>query len=1046
MQADRVAQVFAAGSRGSGYLIAPTLVLTAAHVVGDDHDAIEVRTVASLERGDRTRIPATLLRHDAQRDLALLEIAAQPVRASTQLGTLSGTIPVPVDAMGFPDATLQNGTSDTLAVSGDAHPQSGLLHGRLQVRISSLVPQRREDWAGLSGAAVFAGTHLIGVMKSVPAEFASGVLEASAIAPWLKDDTLRDILRAAGVDVVAQPVDADAVRPFGAAGFDAVVDRYRTALLASFRLDGAGLAVDGATQHALALEHAYAGTRYQLKSKREPFSALADERRLVLLGVPGSGKSVTLKRLLATVSERDGRIPVYLRLADFAVANDGVDDATATTFVRAFAERAEKLGVTDASARLFERLLVHGHLVIALDGFDEIGGKSSRERIARAIGQLSDAAPNVRIIVASRPGEYAETPLPEPTVVGLAEFVTAETLPLEGEEAAEFLRVSFDDDGTLWEEIRANTQLRELARTPLLLTLLAVLGRRGRLPTNASDILAAIVSTALESWETSKRRKSTPAVVAQARHGLEDLALAMQQRDTPASPIAQAQALRAMHASDATLLDWLVNRSGLVMRYEQQGASSTRLVIQFLHLQLQEYLAGCALARQLMSDNDEGWAILGTWGGPSQWREPQRFAAAELARAEAFDVLEKWVVHLLTDTPPDDASENYRIDATLLASEVLSRADAEFFPAASLETRVVVTLGELHSETRAPSIAWALCSMLPRAASMDVVREIALQTPRGIEWLHADRAQEGRRRSMPEDEAHAACIRGVCQFGDSGDARSAIDATTKNAGDLHYQVTAWPALTPWVEQFRGSDVARTYMRDVAFCESWATDASPADIALILETIALSGYRDVADDIAVEGTSRNAERSSTAGYVQWLEAHPRAGTSTLIDRYYDRLRDVVANDGGAYDWPKWWEIPLWPLGESTSAGALREAVLGRPHVAWYVIHEAVLSGLNRERARETWLDIVRNDADRSRRRSLINKMIAEPDDKLAVPLLLEAFGSELPDRWSGEPIVRNLRARGKSAEVRERLTAVLANPSTTEEHTAMLRRLLEINDE
>jgi hypothetical protein len=122
------------------------------------------------------------------------------------------------------------------------------------------------------------------------------------------------------------------------------------------------------------------------------------------------------------------------------------------------------------------------------------------------------------------------------------------------------------------------------------------------------------------------------------------------------------------------------------------------------------------------------------------------------------------------------------------------------------------------------------------------------------------------------------------------------------------------------------------------------------------------------------------------------------------------------------------------------------VLGRPMVAWYIIHEAVMSGIEREKARATWLDIVRDDWDRSRRRSLINNMIAEHDDAIVVPLLLDTLGFELPDRWSGDPIVRNLRARGKVVEVRERLNAALANPSVTEEGAATIQRLLEICDE
>ena len=450
---DRVAHVFAGpSSRGSGYVIARQLVLTADHVIEAFPGALTVLTVGALQAGGR-RVPARVAWRDVEHDLALLTVDEPTDATPVALGKLAGLEPVPVEAVGFPDATVANGSADTLAVHGDCLADSGRVHGRVQVRVGSLVPRRREGWRGLSGAALFAGDFLVGVLRQVPEAFGEGVLDASALAPVLSDANLSTLLRDSGVAPTPRSVDADDARPFGASGFAEVAADYSNALVASFRLDGAGLAVDGASRHALALGQAYGGTRYALPGEPQPVS-LADlparRLRLALVGPPGSGKSITLKRLLVDVAKRERRVPVYLRLAEFAAAGD----ISAPALVRAFAAQAERQGVPQADVRLFDRLLTYGLAAVALDGLDEVGGRTLREAVVSAIGALSDSAPNARIVIASRPAEFAETPLPRPTRHEVPSFVEAQTTPLGDDQIRHFLRDSFDDDGRLWRVIR----------------------------------------------------------------------------------------------------------------------------------------------------------------------------------------------------------------------------------------------------------------------------------------------------------------------------------------------------------------------------------------------------------------------------------------------------------------------------------------------------------------------------------------------------------------------------------------------------------------
>src|SRR6185369_5622412 len=100
----------------------------------------------------------------------------------------------------------------------------------------------------------------------------------------------------------------------------------------------------------------------------------------------------------------------------------------------------------------------------------------------------------------------------------------------------------------------------------------------------------------------------------------------------------------------------------------------------------------------------------------------------------------------------------------------------------------------------------------------------------------------------------------------------------------------WPALAPWVEKLRGADVARQYLRDLALSTHWSADATPSDVVGLLHTIALLGHRDLVHELALEGSRHHATIPITAGFVEWLEAHPSDDGLKAVDAYYERLRD------------------------------------------------------------------------------------------------------------------------------------------------------------
>jgi len=289
----------------------------------------------------------------------------------------------------------------------------------------------------------------------------------------------------------------------------------------------------------------------------------------------------------------------------------------------------------------------------------------------------------------------------------------------------------------------------------------------------------------------------------------------------------------------------------------------------------------------------------------------------------------------------------------------------------------------------------------------------------------------------------------VCTYGESDDAREAISWAVDNATDF-MSMASWARLVPWVEEFHGADEVRSYLRSLAFSDQWLRQASSSDVYLLLDVIDLSGHSTLCTEFAREGALREATSAATAGFVKWLELHPDLEGLNLVDGYYDRLRVALERAGGAKDripqvGTDWWRLPLWPDRDSPAAQALRETVVQTPDVAWFVAREVIRNPVYFARARQTWLEIARFSWDRSRRSGLIHDMLNEPDNSLAVPLLLDVLGYELPDRGSGEAIVTNLRSRGRVVEVNRRLNAALQASATTKDHAKILRRLLNISD-
>jgi len=158
---------------GSGYLITPSLVLTALHVVKESQTADVVFSVRQPD--NPLRVPAEVAWSSAACDMALLRvrwpagILPWPVTPAC-LGDIPRVAPeIPFEGFGFPRRKQEEVAADRYLrdgdrVPGDILPERNVKTARLDLQLTADPPDGYGAWMGFSGSAVFAHGYLVGVV------------------------------------------------------------------------------------------------------------------------------------------------------------------------------------------------------------------------------------------------------------------------------------------------------------------------------------------------------------------------------------------------------------------------------------------------------------------------------------------------------------------------------------------------------------------------------------------------------------------------------------------------------------------------------------------------------------------------------------------------------------------------------------------------------------------------------------------------------------------------------------------------------------------
>jgi len=356
-----------------------------------------------------------------------------------------------------------------------------------------------------------------------------------------------------------------------------------------------------------------------------PLQRGLENRRVVLVGDPGAGKSTFLRRIAFAACETilgrnplaaaellpAGPCPFPLLIRAASLSNHilrnrragNSPDADSPEWVVHYLE-AEAQGKNRTLDAAFFREQLDGGCLLLLDGLDEAADRTERKAMARLLELTARAYEKTQVVATSRPPAYGgETVIPG--------FATIQIGPLEDEAVAVFVgkwcRALFRDEekagehqAELLDAIRSKPEIQDMAVNPVMLTAIAALHwNRTRLPDQRTELYDSILTWLAQARGEKRKESHIPAQ--------QCLALMQHLAYTMHGDAKGKQAEITRHAAARALAP----RFREVPEEEQEAAAERFLeeeetdsgiliargnTLRYWHLTFQEYLAAKALA------------------------------------------------------------------------------------------------------------------------------------------------------------------------------------------------------------------------------------------------------------------------------------------------------------------------------------------------------------------------------------------------------------------------------------------------------------------
>jgi hypothetical protein len=235
------------------------------------------------------------------------------------------------------------------------------------------------------------------------------------------------------------------------------------------------------------------------KAKRINGLRLVKEKgNLFILGKPGAGKTTFLKYIALRAAEQlINKVPIFISLKEWADS-----ELELLPFV---AECFDKCDFPDAQP-FVEELLKSGSAIVLFDGLDEVNQESGqRDKQTREMNNFVEKYDRTQCLITCRiaASDYSFKPF---TYVEIADFTEKQIQIFVGhwfrkdEETRDKFLTEFAKDD--------NKGLRDLARTPLLLTLLCLaFNETLTFPQRRVEIYEEALDALLKKWDSSRRIK-----------------------------------------------------------------------------------------------------------------------------------------------------------------------------------------------------------------------------------------------------------------------------------------------------------------------------------------------------------------------------------------------------------------------------------------------------------------------------------------------------------------------------------------------------------